>query len=132
MELFHTKPRTRKLARAIIWAIPAFTLPFFVIGLMASKDFWLVVVIVYSAFVVGLGYCDTHLTIPGSAPSNHIEPRQRFQFAMGFYGLQIFVAPIILILISGLMGLAITFALEILDFVLHGSGMLMIFPWFAG
>ncbi len=119
MEIFHTKPKTRKLARAIIWSIPAFTLPFFVIGLMASRDFWLVVVIVYSAFVVGLGYCDTHLTIPGSEPDNRIEPKRRFQFAMGFYGLQIFVAPIILILISGLMGLAFTLAVEILDIVLR-------------
>jgi hypothetical protein len=116
MEIFHTKPKTRKLARAIIWAIPAFTLPFFVIGLMASKDFWLVVVIVYSAFVVGLGYCDTHLTDPGTAPSNTAKPAERLQFAMGFYGLQIFVAPIILILIGGLMFLGLTLVSKILGF----------------
>lgn len=116
MEIFHTKPKIRKLARVILWAIPAFTLPFFVIGMMASRDFWLVVVIAYSAFVVGLGYCDTHLTDPGTAPINTAKPSERFQFAMGFYGLQIFVAPIILILIGGLMGLAITLVSKILGF----------------
>ena len=114
MEIFHAKPKTRKLARAIIWAIPAFTLPFLVIGIMASGYLWLVVVIFYSVFVVGLGYCDTHLSDPGTAPINTAKPGERLQFAMGFYGLQIFVAPIILILIVGLMGLAITLVSKIL------------------
>ncbi len=116
MEIFHTKPRTRKLARAILWAIPAFTLPFLVIGIMVSGYLWLAVVIAYSAFVVGLGYCDTHLTDPGAAPIKTAKPSERFQFAMGFYGLQIFVAPIILILIGGLMFLGLTLVSKILGF----------------
>jgi hypothetical protein len=114
MEVFHTKPALRKLARAIVWAIPAFTLPFFVIGVAASAYLWPVVVITYSAFVAGLGYCDTHLSDPGTAPINTASPGRRFQFAMGFLGLQIFVAPIILILISGLMYLGITLVSKIL------------------
>ena len=60
MNAFHNKPIVRKLARTILWIIPAFTLPFFVLGIAASGYLWPVVVIVYSAFIVGLGYSDTH------------------------------------------------------------------------
>lgn len=116
MNAFHNKPIVRKLARTILWIIPAFTLPFFVLGIAASGYLWPVVVIVYSAFIVGLGYCDTHLSIPGTMRINNANPGRRFQFAMGFYGLQILTAPMILILIVGLSYLGAYFLHEVLGF----------------
>ena len=114
MEAFHNKPAIRKLARFIIWIMPAFTLPLFVIGIAASGYLWPLVIIAYSIFVVGLGYCDTHLPESRKAPINKASPCKRFQFAMGFYGIQILVAPIILILSVGLIYLGITLVRNIL------------------
>jgi hypothetical protein len=113
MEAFHEKPILRKLARTSLWIIPAFTLPFFVIAIAVSGYFWPLVAIVYSSFIVGLGYCDTHLPESRTAAINQASPGRRLQFAMGFYALQIFVAPITLILIGGLMYLGLTLVSKI-------------------
>ncbi len=114
MQAFHNKAIPRKLARTILWVIPAFTLLFLVFGIMASGYLWPLVVIVYSAFIVGLGYCDTHLSDPGTAPINTAGPGERLRFAVGFFCLQIFVAPITLILVGGLLYLGITLVSKIL------------------
>ena len=116
MHAFHDKPALRKLARFIIWIMPAFTLPLFVIGIAASGFLWPLVVIAYSALIVGLGYCDTHLPESETAPIRNASTAKRLQFAMGFYGIQIFTAPIILILIVGLIYLGAYFLHEVLGF----------------
>ena len=113
MQAFHNKPAIRKLARAIIWVIPACTLPFLVFAIAASGFLWPLTVLTYSAFVIVLGYCDTHLPESATAPICHASPGRRLQIAMGFYGIQIFVAPLALILIGGFLYLGINLVTEI-------------------
>lgn len=97
----------------MVWIIPAFMLPFLVVGISASGYFWPIPVLAYSAMVIGLGYCDTHLPDSHRAPIRNASPGRRLQFAMGFFGIQIFVAPITLILISGLIYIGITLVSKI-------------------